>query len=275
MHLDDVVHQRVRLGILVALHNRPRVAFTELSAALAQPDSGTSRHLRVLEDAGLVVLEKVFADRRPRTWVSITDAGRRALSAEFAALRRVMAGIESGEGPDDGSPAFTMLLADDPAPPSLSYSHLVLDRIGEGFRLVRDAPVDEHFGMPDDVPEWHRRPQQALTFRSHGLRGGQLRGWARGRDVRVHILAVRLGTDEAPAALLDVFAASTLPLPGLGGAARGYLLQRPSEAFPCAAVCWLAHGPHLACVTTQATEALARDLGPGIAARQHEHLGEL
>jgi len=42
----------------------------------------------VLEDAGLVRVEKGYEGRRPRTWVSITRQGRAALAAEMEALTR-------------------------------------------------------------------------------------------------------------------------------------------------------------------------------------------
>jgi DNA-binding PadR family transcriptional regulator len=43
----------------------------------------------VLEDAGLVRVEKGYEGRRPRTWVSITRRGRTALAAELEALTRL------------------------------------------------------------------------------------------------------------------------------------------------------------------------------------------
>ena len=44
----------------------------------------------VLEDAGLVRVEKGYEGRRPRTWVSITRQGRAALAAEMEALTRLV-----------------------------------------------------------------------------------------------------------------------------------------------------------------------------------------
>jgi DNA-binding MarR family transcriptional regulator len=45
----------------------------------------------VLVDAGLLDMEKGYDGKRPRTWVSITTAGRQALAAEIAALRALVA----------------------------------------------------------------------------------------------------------------------------------------------------------------------------------------
>lgn len=92
--LDDTVHQRVRLGILAVLVEAARVDFGYLRGELGLTDGNLSRHLRVLEDAGLVSAEKTFEGRRPRTWVAVTAQGRAALEAEVAALRAVIARVE-------------------------------------------------------------------------------------------------------------------------------------------------------------------------------------
>lgn len=88
--LDDTVHQRARLGILTILDESDRADFAYLKRVLGLTDGNLGRHLEVLSGQDLVALEKVFEDRRPRTWVSITPAGRAALAAEIAALRALV-----------------------------------------------------------------------------------------------------------------------------------------------------------------------------------------
>jgi DNA-binding MarR family transcriptional regulator len=44
----------------------------------------------VLEEAGMIQVEKGYAGRRPRTWVRITRQGRAALAAELAALAELL-----------------------------------------------------------------------------------------------------------------------------------------------------------------------------------------
>jgi len=88
--LDNVVHQRVRLGILTVLAEGGRADFAYLRGTLGLTDGNLSRNLGVLEDAGYVAIEKVFEARRPRTWVSATPAGREALAAELQALRELL-----------------------------------------------------------------------------------------------------------------------------------------------------------------------------------------
>lgn len=84
--LDDLVHQRHRLGILAVAAEARRVDFGYLQAQLDLTAGNLSRHISVLSDAGLVEVEKGYEGRRPRTWVRVTREGNRALAAEMAAL---------------------------------------------------------------------------------------------------------------------------------------------------------------------------------------------
>jgi DNA-binding MarR family transcriptional regulator len=88
--LSDVVHQKHRLGILTIASEAKRVEFGYLKDALELTGGNLSRHLTVLVDAGLLDMEKGYDGRRPKTWVSITRAGRQALAAEVAALRALV-----------------------------------------------------------------------------------------------------------------------------------------------------------------------------------------
>jgi DNA-binding MarR family transcriptional regulator len=89
--LNDVVHQKHRLGILTIAAESKRVEFGYLKDALELTGGNLSRHLTVLVDAGLLAMEKGYDGRRPKTWVSITRAGRQALADEIAALRTLVA----------------------------------------------------------------------------------------------------------------------------------------------------------------------------------------
>jgi DNA-binding MarR family transcriptional regulator len=88
--LDETVHQRYRLGILVITSRARQVDFGYLRDALGLTSGNLSTHLMVLEEAGLVRVEKGYEGRRPRTWVSITRLGRTALASEMAALTELV-----------------------------------------------------------------------------------------------------------------------------------------------------------------------------------------
>jgi DNA-binding MarR family transcriptional regulator len=84
--LDEIVHQRHRLGILTIAAEAKRAEFGYLRETLGLTAGNLSRHLTVLEEAGLIEVEKGYAGRRPRTWVRITRRGRSALAAELDVL---------------------------------------------------------------------------------------------------------------------------------------------------------------------------------------------
>lgn len=93
--LDEIVHQRARLGILTACNEAHRVEFGFLQEALGLTAGNLSRHLRILEEAGYVTLQKGFVGRRARTWAAITRRGRRALESEVARLRVIVERFEA------------------------------------------------------------------------------------------------------------------------------------------------------------------------------------
>ena len=88
--LDETVHQRHRLGILTITAEARSAEFGYLRDALGLTAGNLSRHLAVLEQAGLVEVAKGYQGRRPRTWVQITGAGRSALAAEIVALTELV-----------------------------------------------------------------------------------------------------------------------------------------------------------------------------------------
>ena len=94
--LDDVVHQRVRLGILTIAHEARRVEFGFLRDTLDLTAGNLGQHLTVLEKAGLVDIEKGYEGKRARTWVSLSAAGEQALRDEIAQLKRLIHDIERG-----------------------------------------------------------------------------------------------------------------------------------------------------------------------------------
>ena len=52
--------------------------FSALKSHLATTDGNLSVHLRKLEEAGYVTIDKSFKDRKPLTSVKLTRAGRNA-----------------------------------------------------------------------------------------------------------------------------------------------------------------------------------------------------
>jgi len=99
--LDDIVHQRVRLGILTVAHEARRADFGYLRDTLELTAGNLSQHLSVLENAGLIAIEKGYAGKRARTWISLTKAGHTALSEEIAYLKLLISHVEHPKAPPD------------------------------------------------------------------------------------------------------------------------------------------------------------------------------
>lgn len=103
-NLDEVVHQRHRLGILTITAEANEVEFGYMRDNLGLTAGNLSKHLTVLESAKLISIKKGYLGKRPRTWVRITAAGRAALAREMATLRDVMARLQmdvpDGRGSD-------------------------------------------------------------------------------------------------------------------------------------------------------------------------------
>ncbi|RRN62693.1 transcriptional regulator [Caulobacter sp. 602-1] len=78
--LDDVIHGRVRLGIVAYLASAEVADFTELKDVLEVTQGNLSIHLRKLEEAGYVSIDKSFVGRKPLTRVRLTETGRAAFS---------------------------------------------------------------------------------------------------------------------------------------------------------------------------------------------------
>jgi DNA-binding MarR family transcriptional regulator len=95
--IDEVVHQRVRLGLLTILNEARRVEFRFLQESMSLTAGNLSQHIRVLEGAGLVRVVKGVDGRRPRTWVAITRNGRTALHVEVASLKALIERVEGAE----------------------------------------------------------------------------------------------------------------------------------------------------------------------------------
>ena len=89
---DEVIHAPHRLRIMAALAVTESVEFAAIREMLGVADSVLSKHLKVLQDAGYVALDKPTGrGGRVRTWVRATPEGRRAYDAHVAALLLLVA----------------------------------------------------------------------------------------------------------------------------------------------------------------------------------------
>ncbi|MEG9225111.1 transcriptional regulator [Aeromicrobium sp. Sec7.5] len=88
---DEVIHAPLRLRVCAFLDAVSSAEFSALRDVLEVADSVVSKHLKVLTEAGYVKLEKPTGRGRVRTWVRLTEEGRRAYRGHVAALRSITA----------------------------------------------------------------------------------------------------------------------------------------------------------------------------------------
>jgi DNA-binding MarR family transcriptional regulator len=90
---NEIIHQPVRLRIMAALMTlepADEVDFSYLRDLLQVTDGNLGAHLRKLEDAGYVAINKLFVERKPRTFVAATTEGRKAFREHVAALESIL-----------------------------------------------------------------------------------------------------------------------------------------------------------------------------------------
>ena len=96
--LDRTIHEKARLGILTSLMTRPDgLLFNDLKDLCALTDGNLNRHLKVLEDAGLIEIWKGFKNNRPQTLVRITPLGRTKFAEYLAVLQAVVTEAARGQ----------------------------------------------------------------------------------------------------------------------------------------------------------------------------------
>ena len=69
--IDDVIHGRLRLGVMAYLSTASPAVFGELRDKVGATDGNLSTHLKKLEEAGYVTQEKRFVGKKPQTRVII------------------------------------------------------------------------------------------------------------------------------------------------------------------------------------------------------------
>lgn len=88
--IDEVIHGRVRLGIMAFLSSGGTAEFSTLKTRLQTTDGNLSVHLRKLEEAGFVEVSKSFQGRKPLTKATLTQSGRDAFVTYLDQISRLV-----------------------------------------------------------------------------------------------------------------------------------------------------------------------------------------
>ncbi len=91
-NLDEVIHAPVRFSIVASLAGADEAEFSAVRDTVEVSDSVLSRQVSTLEAAGYVKVRKGYVGKRPRTWLSLTAAGRAAYERHLTALRAIADG---------------------------------------------------------------------------------------------------------------------------------------------------------------------------------------
>lgn len=88
--IDEVIHGRMRLGIVAFLSGAGSADFNTLKARLQTTDGNLSVHVRKLEEAGYVEVDKRIVGRKPLTTVTLTPEGRAAFHAYLDTMAKLV-----------------------------------------------------------------------------------------------------------------------------------------------------------------------------------------
>lgn len=88
--LDDVIHSRIRLAIISVLISIEEADFNFLKENVNATDGNLSVHLKKIEEAGYLSVEKLFVDRKPQTKYRLTEAGKEAFEKYVERLEKML-----------------------------------------------------------------------------------------------------------------------------------------------------------------------------------------
>lgn len=101
--LDRVIHEKARLSVLTSLVTHPKgLVFGDLKEMCGLTDGNLSRHLQVLEEAGLIDIQKGYDHNRPQTLCRITAQGRRRYLDYLQVLEQIVR--DAAEATDVSAP---------------------------------------------------------------------------------------------------------------------------------------------------------------------------
>ena len=103
--LDRVIHEKARLSVLTSLVAHPKgLVFGDLKQLCGLTDGNLSRHLQVLQEAGLVEVTKGYEGNRPHTSCRLTKTGRRRFLDYLAVLEQLVRDAARAAATEDSPP---------------------------------------------------------------------------------------------------------------------------------------------------------------------------
>ncbi len=78
--LDALIHSRIRLAVMAILAATEYATFAFVKEKTGASDGNLGAHLRKLEDAGYLDVQKTFVGRTPTTQYALSERGRKAFA---------------------------------------------------------------------------------------------------------------------------------------------------------------------------------------------------
>jgi DNA-binding MarR family transcriptional regulator len=88
-NIDKIIHEPARLLLMAHLFVVESADYLFLQRQTGLTWGNMSSHLRKLENAGYVAVEKEFIDKKPHTTLKLTDKGRRAFQEYRKSMKQV------------------------------------------------------------------------------------------------------------------------------------------------------------------------------------------
>lgn len=89
-NLNKVFDNRIRLGIMSALMVNEDINFNDLKELLQITDGNLASHIKGLEDAGYIKVQKGFIGKKTNTTYAATKAGEKAFKQHIDGLEKMI-----------------------------------------------------------------------------------------------------------------------------------------------------------------------------------------
>ncbi|MGQ9863321.1 MAG: transcriptional regulator [Bacteroidia bacterium] len=93
--LDPVIHQELRLKIMALLYWRGPMSYVEIQRATQATAGNLTSHLRYLQKAEYLRMEKTFKNNYPHTLCALTTKGVQAFERYITAIETLLRPPES------------------------------------------------------------------------------------------------------------------------------------------------------------------------------------
>lgn len=88
--IDETIHAKARLGIMSLLTVHGQCDFGFLRNELGLTEGNLGNHIRVLEQADYIQVQKTFVGKRPKTVCSPTELGMAMFQQYIEGLERII-----------------------------------------------------------------------------------------------------------------------------------------------------------------------------------------